>query len=136
MAELRKSVPRYERSKQKPHITPTADDIDLLLHIYRHRIIDADHIRMLFPHRSPQGLTRRLERLYKARFIDRVKRNRHKPGGGSWPMVYALDREGAGLLRDELGMSVSKYRWPQKKPRTTMDVDRAHARNHPFCRAP
>lgn len=92
------------------------DDDDILFHIYRHRLIDADMLRALLPHRSEQGLGRRLNKLRLAHYIDRPRQQTEKPRteGGSDPAIYALDYRGAERLRDVHGSSVVTSGWKQK----------------------
>lgn len=107
---------RYKRSDDHPTISLTADDDAILLHVFRHRLIDAAQLRQLFPLRSAQKLGRRLRELYDAGYIDRPPQQRERPrrpGGGSWPEVYALDREGAARVR-AAHRPVTLNGWKQK----------------------
>lgn len=110
---------RYERTKERPSISLTDDDDAILLHVYRHRLIDANQLRQLFPNRSAQKLGRRLTDLYDAGYIERPQLQRERPrrpGGGSWPEVYALDRLGAERVRSA-ERPVSVKGWKQKNER-------------------
>ncbi|WP_436644543.1 replication-relaxation family protein [Microbaculum sp. FT89] len=116
MATVRAPSPRFKRPKARPNVQLTEDDLAILWQVYRHRVIDAESIRSLFPNRSEQQLTRRLRALYDAQFLDRPRQQNstRRQVAGSSPMVYALDREGARLLRDEHGAIVGSDRWAQK----------------------
>lgn len=92
----------------------TTDDEAIIWHAYRHRLIDAAMLRSLFPNRSPQKITRRLNTLRQARYLDRIGRyGRRRQSGGSYPEVYALGLKGAQWLRLQ-GVSVNARYLTQK----------------------
>ncbi len=116
MTTRRAPSPRFRRPAERPNVQLTPDDDAILFHVFRHRLIDAHMLRALFPARSAQGLTRRLNLLRKAGYLERPPQQmeRLRDGGGSHPLVYALDRFGAERLRDTYGTDVQSNRWRQK----------------------
>lgn len=116
MASLRAPAPRFKLPTERPTIQLTPDDDRILWHAYRHRLIDSAMLYALLPERSPQNLSRRLNSLRKAGYLDRPPQQmeRVRLSGGSAPLVYALGRHGAVRLRDLHGAAVSPDRWRQK----------------------
>jgi hypothetical protein len=108
--------PRFRRDGSPPSFQLTEDDAAILWHVWRHRLIDSAIIFKLFPHRSEQVLRDRLKLLFRGRYLGRPGRQiaRYEPGGGTKPMVYGLDREGARVLRDRFGAAVGVDHWGQK----------------------
>ena len=100
------------------------DDVTLIWHIFRHRLIDSQSLYSLFPNRSPQVLSRRLNRLWQNEYLDRpVAQNiKSTVKPGSQYLVYALGREGARYLRDQQAPVSDPQRWSAKnktlKPQT------------------
>jgi hypothetical protein len=109
-------APRFRPADEPPPIQLTDDDIAILWHVYRHRLIDSEAIYSLFPNRSRQQLSRRLGAMFHARYLGRPPQQieHFAAGGGSKPFVYALEREGARVLRDRFGVPVKIERWLQK----------------------
>lgn len=116
MSEIRCSRPRFKRTGDRPNIQITDDDDQILFHVFRHRVIDSAMIYALFPDRSAQKLSRRLQALWQAGYLDRPTQQleRIRTGGGSAPLVYTLDRYGAQRLRDLHGVDTNPIRWRQK----------------------
>jgi hypothetical protein len=116
----RKTTRRFERQsgdgKPPPSIILTPDDEAILWHVYRHRLLDSESICRLFPHRSPQHFSRRLNLLFRNHYLGRPPRQLElfPPGEGSNPLIYGLDREGARHLKDHSGIRISPYHWLQK----------------------
>lgn len=83
----------------------TDDDLAILRALYRYRFMRADDIYRLFPQRSPDRVSRRLTRLYRAGLVDRppAQIDRFR-SGGSQHLVYGLDARGARVLSDEYGL--------------------------------
>lgn len=112
MAETRVSFPRFKRAGVPPRIELTADDIEILHCVYRHRFIRADDLYRLFETRSPDKLSRRLVRLYRNQYLDRPIAQIDRYGeGGSKPMVYGLDNRGARFIAESFGYSVTSGDW-------------------------
>jgi len=121
MNETRSYPRRYRRESPGAKDVPlsfriTEDDVTTLLHVYRNRLISSHDIYRLFPDRSPQTLSRRLNKLFRAQYLGRPPEQLRLiiPGTGSEHIVYGLDKEGARLLRDRLGFNVPLYHWVQK----------------------
>jgi hypothetical protein len=109
---------RYKRTAPAKPIIIRPDDLEIFWHLYRHRLMDQEMIRSLFPGRSPKKLTLRMRDLYDAEFIDRIDRTGLPPreGGGSWPELIALGREGAKALQDT-GLSINPRYWRDNNAR-------------------
>lgn len=116
----RKSARRFVRTQINgevvSNIVLTEDDIALLWHVYRHRLIDSDAIYRLFPTRSQQQLSRRLNLLFRNHYLGRPPHQveLYPPGSGSNHLIYGLDREGAKFLNERFGIRVQPYHWLQK----------------------
>lgn len=112
----RASSPRFRRPEARRGVALTADDVSILWHVYRHRVIDSASLYQLFPNRSRQVISRRLRKLWEGEFLDRpLSQNRkNSVRGGSDFLVYALAREGARLLQDEHDAPLGVSRWTQK----------------------
>lgn len=112
MGAVRTSYPRFRRETKPARMELTEDDVEILRRVFRHRFIRADDLYRLFPERSPDKLSRRLTRLYRAQFLDRpiaqVDRFRE---GGSQSMVYGLDAGGARYLSEAEGASIRSGDW-------------------------
>lgn len=117
---LRRSTRRFDRSlregEQAPTILLTDDDVAILRHVYRHRLLDSDSIYRLLPHRAQQQISRRLNLLFRNHYLGRPPRQIElfPPGQGSRPLIYGLDREGAKVLHERYGLRVKPYHWLQK----------------------
>jgi hypothetical protein len=112
MGEQRTSYPRFRRLTDAPPIALTEDDISILRHVHRHRFVRTSDLYRLFADRSPDKISRRLARLYRAGFLDRpiAQIDRYR-GGGSQPLVYGLDTAGARLLAESCGVAVKGDDW-------------------------
>lgn len=113
---LRAPSPRFRRPAERPRLQLTDDDDRILFYVFRHRIINSKLIYALFPERSQQKLSRRLQALWQAGFLDRPAQQveRVHVGEGSAPLIYTVDRFGAERLRDRYGLDTSPGRWKQK----------------------
>lgn len=123
MTDRRSSPSRLRRNDDDP-LPPfrlTEDDITILWHVYRNRLIDSQSIYRLFAHRSEQQLSRRLNALFRHHYIGRPTRQIElvTPGSGSEHLVYGLDREGARLLAERFGVRINHYHWLQKNAELT-----------------
>jgi hypothetical protein len=116
MITTRAPSPRFKRPADQPRLQLTEDDDQILFHVFRHRIINSALIYALFPARSKQKLSRRLQALWQAGYLDRPvqQMERVHVGDGSAPLIYTLDRFGAERLRDRYGVDTSPGRWRQK----------------------
>lgn len=112
MGELRQSKPRFRREGEPDRIELTDDDTRILRHVHRHRFIRAKDLFRLLPDRSPDKLSRRLMRLYRARYLDRPVAQIDRFGaGGSKSLVYGLDNAGARHLKEACGVAIGATDW-------------------------
>jgi len=118
MATLRAPSPRFRTDDPAPVIHLQADDIEILWHVFCNRVIDAKSIYLLFPNRSEQVISRRLNRLRKGPrpYLNRLPQamNRLQLRQGSDPQVYAIATLGAQALRLHRGVDLPEHRWAQK----------------------
>lgn len=111
---------RFDRSTSNgeapQNIILTEDDIGLLLHVYRHRLVDSEALYRLFPKRSRQQLSRRLNLLFRNHYLGRPPKQIElfPQGSGSNHLVYGLDREGAKFLHEKFEIRMQPYHWLQK----------------------
>ena len=111
---------RFERQLRDGEVTQnvvlTDDDIAVLWHVYRHRLIDSDALYRLFSTRSRQQMSRRLNLLFRNHYLGRPPKQIElfPQGSGSNHLVYGLDREGAKFLNERFGVNVRPYHWLQK----------------------
>ncbi len=123
--QQRRASKRFDRSTPEgvtsPNIRLTEDDIQVLWHVYRHRLIDSKCLYRLFPGRSKQQLSRRLNLLFRNHYLGRPERQVElfPPGEGSNHLIYGLDREAAKLLKEAFGARVGPYHWLQKNREIT-----------------
>lgn len=112
MGKVRASHPRFRRQGDAPRIELTADDLEILKCVYRHRFVQADHLYRLLDGRSPDRLSRRLTLLFRNEFLDRplAQVDRYREGG-SKPLVYGLGNAGARYLKEALGTPIGKTDW-------------------------
>ncbi len=118
MTTKRAPSPRYRTDDPAPAIQLQQDDLSILWHVFCNRVIDAKSIYGLFPNRTDQVLSRRLNRLRKGPdpFLHRLPQalNRLRFRQGSDPQVYAIANQGARALRAYRGVAVPAERWTQK----------------------
>ena len=118
MATKRAPSPRYRTDDPAPVIQLQKDDVDILWHVFCNRVIDAKSIYMLFPNRSEQVISRRLNRLRKGPrpFLNRLPQavNRLQLRNGSAPQVYAIATFGAQARRLHRGRELPEPRWAQE----------------------
>jgi len=91
--------PRYRREKAEVACVLTQRDLDILRLSESFRLLTSEHIQLLVPG-SDQNILRRLQVLFHAGYLDRV-RPRYVKGGGSAKMIYALANKGAYVLQKE-----------------------------------
>ena len=118
MATLRAPSPRFRTDDPAPTVHLQPDDIEILWHVFCNRVIDAKSIYALFPNRSEQVISRRLNRLRKGPrpYLNRLPQamNRLQLRKGSDPQVYAIATLGAQALRLHRGVELPEHRWAQK----------------------
>lgn len=118
MAIQRAPSPRYRTDDPAPVVHLQEDDIEILWHVFCNRVIDAKSLYALFPNRSEQVISRRLNRLRKGPrpYLNRLPQamNRLQLRKGSDPQVYAIATLGAQALRLHRGIELPEHRWAQK----------------------
>lgn len=116
MTVTRASSRRFRRPETIPGVAATEDDVAILYHVWRHRVLDSKSLYRLFPDRSNQVISRRLRKLWMGGFLDRPlsQNRRNAVTAGSDYLVYAIAREGARLLRDGYNAPIQVERWTQK----------------------
>jgi hypothetical protein len=97
--------------KQLSNFRPTKRDFSIIDLVYRHRFMNSDHIRALIPG-SNQKITRRLQQLFHAAYLDRPQAQRGRTG--NHPLVYGLGNKGAELIAEAYGISLSAVDWTSK----------------------
>ena len=107
-------LPRFKRvpSVVSPHLTER--DRDIIRQVYRHRFLRSSHICSLISG-SSQQILRRLKLLYHHGYLNRphaqVDYDYHH--GISRELVYGLGKNGAALLRTELGSMFRDVPWDE-----------------------
>jgi hypothetical protein len=108
--------PRLSRFERSPEVAPfqlTERDKEIIRLVYRHRFLRSSHIRALTPG-SDQQLLRRLKLLYHHGYLTRPRAQiDYYHHGGSSEMVYCLGRNGASLLKMELGDMFRSVPWDE-----------------------
>lgn len=92
-------LPRYRRAAGEVSLLLTDRDLDILAAVESHRLLTSEHVQALIDG-SGQQILRRLQKLYHAGYLDRI-RPRVVNGGGSAKMVYAVTNKGVGTLQKE-----------------------------------
>ena len=115
MTSLSSRRPRFKRAKTRP-FRLTERDVEIIMYVYRHRLLDTPAILALLGSGSAQQIKRRLQLLYHGRYLDRPRAQlnevfRHP---GSVPMVYALGNRGADVVASELGLPRRQIDWTAK----------------------
>src|SRR3954468_23303493 len=111
--------PRFRRATEPPPFRLTADDVEIVRVVARHRLIRSTHIAALVG-RSLDRTNDRLLRLFHAGYIDRPRAQLdYYPTFGSAPMVYALADRGARLLREQDGVKFRNPKWSRKNREAT-----------------
>jgi hypothetical protein len=108
--------PRLSRFHRSPDIAPfqlTKRDKEIIRSVYRHRFLRSSHIRALMSG-SAQQLLRRLKLLYHHGYLSRPRAQiDYYHHGGTSEMVYCLGRNGASLLKTELGDMFRSVPWDE-----------------------
>lgn len=103
-------LPRYRRHRfKKPAFVLTEQDSQIIELVSQHRFIFSTDIFILTS-RSPQAVSRRLQRLFHHGYLDRPRIQRVN---GNAPMVYALGRRGAELIASRTGRRLAGD-WSEK----------------------
>lgn len=112
MAEGRRSYPRFRREGEVPRVDLTDDDAAIIRCVYRHRFVSAEDLYRLFANRSADRLSRRLTALFRAHYLDRpIAQIDRFTKGGSQPLIYGLDKEGARFLKEKFGAPIGATDW-------------------------
>ncbi len=90
-------LPRYRRSSTELSCILTPRDLEILQHVEGFRFLSSELVRLLVPG-SAQGILRRLQKLFHAGLLDRI-RPRFVKGGDSSKMVYAITNKGMQTLQ-------------------------------------
>ncbi len=111
--------PRFQRAETPPRFQITARDVEIIRQVARHRFLRSTHLFQLIGG-SPQKINERLGPLYHAGFLDRPRSQLeyHVRGGGSAPLVYALGKRGAQLLKVQDGLDNADVDWARKNHKT------------------
>ena len=106
--------PRFRRASEPPAFRLTEDDVEIIRHVARYRLIRSSHIAALID-RSQDRTNDRLLRLFDAGYIDRPRAQLdYYPTAGSAPIVYALADRGVRLLRKRDGIVFANMEWTRK----------------------
>ena len=110
----RESKKRRKRFQRDPKVSLklTDRDRDIIHWVYRHRFLSSKHIVSLVEG-SGQGISRRLNLLFHAGYLDRPKRQ-VMAFGNNHHMVYGLGNKGANLLASEFDLPVETVDWSRK----------------------
>lgn len=117
--ETRRRRPRFQRAETAPRFQITTRDVEIIRQVARHRFLRSTHLFQLIGG-SPQKISERLGPLYHAGFLDRPRSQLeyHVRGGGSAPLVYALGKRGAQLLKIQDGLDNADVDWARKNHKT------------------
>ncbi len=104
-----KRRPRYRRvgERERPALTLTARDRELIKAIYDHRFVTSRQLQELIPG-SAQGVLRRLQKLFHHHYVDRLRLSNNSP------IVYATGNRGADELAQRYGINRQKIEWTSK----------------------
>src|SRR3954451_23755935 len=106
--------PRFRRATEPPAFRLTADDVEIVRVVARHRLIRSTHIAALVG-RLLDRTNDRLSRLFHAGYIDRPRAQLdYYPTFGSAPMIYALADRGVRLLKEWDGAEFRNPEWSRK----------------------
>lgn len=109
-----KRTPKFKRKpEQLGGLQLQKRDIAIIRLLHNYRFLNSEQIKLL-TEGSAQGISRRLQKLYHHRFLDRPRHQLSTPWAGSQKMVYALGARGADLLAEKLGTDRGKVRWGEK----------------------
>ena len=91
--------------KEAPAFNPQPDDWELLTCLLRRRLLNTKQIQRLFPHRSKDRISRRLDTFCLNQWIEIPENFKllRRAASGSIPNIYALGSAGARALKEERG---------------------------------
>jgi len=92
-------LPRYSRAEAEVYLQLTPRDLGILRLVESFRLASSEHIRALAPG-SDQGILRRLQVLFHAGYLDRLRPS-YVEKGGSAKMVYAITNKGRATLQKD-----------------------------------
>lgn len=109
--------PRYERIAPSAPFQVTGRDLEIVHYVYQHRFLTSEQITALTGG-SQQGVTRRLNLLFHAGWLDRPRAQLLIPDRlekrCNHSMIYALGNNGAKYLSGELDLPLSTVNWSAK----------------------
>lgn len=114
----RERVKRFQRAEVVAPMQLTERDLQLLVHVARHRFLSSDQLAAL-DGGSTQGVLRCLRALYDNGYLDRPKAQLavlHSTGPK--PMVYGLGQRGARALRERAHLITDGVDWAEKNKRS------------------
>src|SRR5438552_3210680 len=92
-------LPRYTRAEADVSLALTPRDLEILRLVQSFRLLKSEHIQLLAAG-SDQGIARRLQKMFHAGYLDRL-RPRWVENGGSAKMIYAVTNKGTRTLQKE-----------------------------------
>ena len=92
-------LPRYTRGATEVSCVLTPRDLSILQAVESFRLLTSEQIQLL-AEGSDQGILRRLQVLFHAGYLDRL-RPQFVNGGGSAKMIYAITNKGIRTLHKE-----------------------------------
>jgi len=108
---------RYERVALSAPFKVTDRDLEIVHYVYQHRFLTSEQIAALIGG-SQQGVTRRLNRLFHAGWLDRPRGQLLIPdrmdNRCNHAMIYALGHNGAKYLSGKLDLPLSTVNWTSK----------------------
>lgn len=99
-------TPGAQPVSKKPTVpfAPTERDVEIIRHVWRHRLLRSrSHLVPLFG--GSLNVLRRLQKLTRARFLYRLARAPHEEA------IYAIGDKGSDLMRDRFGAPRPKVSW-------------------------
>jgi len=119
-------LPRYTRGATEVSCVLTPRDLSILQAVESFRLLTSEQIQLL-AEGSDQGILRRLQVLFHAGYLDRL-RPQFVNGGGSAKMIYAITNKGIRTLHKEgLIQNPSKTDWNAQN-RDLHDLSMGHTR--------
>ena len=90
---------RYRRTSTEVACVLTPRDLEILRLVESFRLLNSEHLTALIPG-SKQVILRRLQILFHAGYLDRLRPHRVENGGSS-KMIYAITNRGVQTLQKE-----------------------------------
>jgi len=109
-----KRLPKYKRAKTPVPLRLQERDKEIIKLVWEYRFLQADHISLLLGS-NRKSILRRLQKLYHNRYLQRIYFPIVLFQGGSEKPIYALDRKGAEILTEDLGIPPEKLDWTDEK---------------------